>query len=471
MADLYNKIMAEVKLLIRAQEVKDAMSAAKGQLAGFMQMLSAMPTDFVVDPSSPLSKEQQWYNVLQRYISVMDASEFNIFGNEANCTMPMSVPMQPWSVKDASDDCLEFWASGAFIFQFQYVMIHLNTMAQMAAFGSKDQTMTVLSALQGKAKTYFSLLNASLLGLVKGLPPDPECKWIVPQPSLHIQGMFVSRANGGHMQDALWNGHSLRCVLGCIDAVQDDFDLKWAPGTNVNQVGNLGDYRSLPCSRPPIFITGSDVKPGTLDEKATFRLCSSFGFHYLSDLVTNETMLTFEPMVQALLNLSLGEDDSKEIMDWLTASPPGPNGSEAVNSTVIGEFCGPVCTYLSYNACNSEDNCQRASSVQDLIKCTEVCSEALEAFANSSKTRCNCKSIVCPAFKRGILNKLNNLPYESWYHDSDTLNPDSSKEVGPVVFAAWQASLLKTGGHQGQCEIECNRLFPITTLDVPNPWY
>ena len=209
LTSLYKQIMSEVRAIVRAQEVQDAVAAAKGQLAGFMQMLAGMPLDFLVDDkTSQVEKYQHWYRVLERYINIMDASEYNIFGNEANCTLALAVPMQPNDLP--SPDCLEFWKSGAIFFQFQYVLMHLNIMAQMAVFATfETQRTTVLSALRGKAATYHKLLNASYQGFVQGIDPPMKCIWENGIDKSSGKPIWV-------LKYTKWDNEDVSCVTGCV---------------------------------------------------------------------------------------------------------------------------------------------------------------------------------------------------------------------------------------------------------------
>ena len=159
----------EVKQLLKEQQVQNAITAAKARLSDIMNMLQEMPADFLhVSPNaSTHCKHQYYYHVLFDYRVQMDVSNSNLFGFSVGCIQSDGQP-----VVNPPETCLQFWASGAFIPQFQFVLVYLNIVAQMAAFSDDvNAKKNELDRLQRKAKQYLPLLQRSYQGFLQSVPP------------------------------------------------------------------------------------------------------------------------------------------------------------------------------------------------------------------------------------------------------------------------------------------------------------
>ncbi|CAJ1427055.1 unnamed protein product [Effrenium voratum] len=172
--------MNEVKQLLKEQQVQNAITAAKARLSDIMNMLQEMPADFLhVSPNaSTHCKHQYYYHVLFDYRVQMDVSNSNLFGFSVGCIQSDGQP-----VVNPPETCLQFWASGAFIPQFQFVLVYLNIVAQMAAFSDDvNAKKNELDRLQRKAKQYLPLLQRSYQGFLQSIhstsrlsAPTPTC--------------------------------------------------------------------------------------------------------------------------------------------------------------------------------------------------------------------------------------------------------------------------------------------------------
>ena len=410
LADLYKQIMKEVRTMLRAQEVQDAMAAAKGQLAGFMQMLAAMPMDFLVDnKTSQVEKYQHWYRVLERYITIMDASEYNIFGNEANCTLALAVPMQPND--KPSQDCLDFWAAGAIFFQFQYVLMHLNIMAQMAAFATFEaQRSTVLSALRGKAATYHKLLNASYQGFLKPMGPPTKCMW---------KGTSCNDATCKAMtlNDTQWDNENVSCITGCVTYFQTPFRVRFP---------NL-------CSAPDAKYPNG---------------CSQSDFDFMHQIRIDETKGTYEPMLERLRNLSISSysAEAKQMVHWLLNDPPKPN-----KTVPQVRFCQELCDEVHDNALNQD--AQWGTTLKNLLNCRGACSAAI---LHTTPTKCYCAN-KCLELKQTFLTNI-----APWQKSSDYQN---GYPMSAHAFQAWVGTLAGNF-FKDTCISLCHDQLPTSTLQA-----
>ena len=425
LSKLYDQIMQQVQEIVRAQEVQDATNAAKGQLSGFMDMLSNMAQDFLVSPgSSEVEKHKQWYSVLEGYIRTMDAEEYNIFGNGADCIKPLSVPMQPVPFESASQVCQDFWATGAIVYQFQYVLIHLNIMAQMAVFATfENETKAALSALRGKAGTYASLLKASYLGFLHGIPPAANCKY-----EWYYNATGIA---GARLENSMWEGENVSCITGCVTEVPFYIPFPSYVGPPMNWNSMLPQFCTVP------------------ESKDTSNTCTQSTFDWVMWLKSNSIENTFEPMLTRLQSLadSSYSDLSQEMADWILSNPSGPK----LTSSQVG-FCEDLCEDVVGHALGINDD--YGSTIKDAVGCSKACPKAFDAIL-ANPTLCQCTVKLCPELRDTLSMNL------FWARIS------KHQQEEDAAFDAWSSMLLSNNYFMMRCAYWCNQQqFPMGTPET-----
>lgn len=155
---LYEKIMKEVGDMMKKQLVESALVSCRETVSDLVRSLESMPLDLhpITDTMPAGEYRVQKVAYYGTKTSIMESQMKDIFGASVGCYSNGRFNDSP------PDTCKHFLYKGAFYFQFQFVLLHLNFLAEWARTVEGTAIQVRLEALRRMAQKYVPLLDRSL---------------------------------------------------------------------------------------------------------------------------------------------------------------------------------------------------------------------------------------------------------------------------------------------------------------------